>query len=359
MTPTSVPPTTNPAAAARPDADRSARRPVSDHAMRWLAGLLIRVFFRRVERLGAEQLPADGPVVVVANHTNGLVDGLLLIARLGRYPRFLGKSTLFRILPLKPFLRLAGVVPVYRAADGEGTGRNDQTFARCRELLSRGGVIAIFPEGISHDEAALQPLRTGAARIALGAAFDEHAPHVTVVPIGLVYDAKARFRSRALINVGSPIHVDECATAYAADPHDAARVLTDRVRAALTDVGPESVDPPAPDSPTGSVAWSIVAIVLLAPIALVGAIVHAVPYQIMKRVARLPDNESIKSTVKLLGCAVLFFVEWVVLALVAGYVWNAAAGLAVLIGCPLSGYVTVWWAERVQDLRSASIGSVG
>jgi 1-acyl-sn-glycerol-3-phosphate acyltransferase len=311
------------------------------------------VFFRQVEVAGAEQLPAEGPTVVVANHTNGLVDGLLLIARLDRYPRFLGKSTLFRILPLKPFLRLAGVVPVYRAADGEGTGHNDETFARCRELLGQGGVIAIFPEGISHDEASLQPLRTGAARIALGAAFDEHAPDVTVVPIGLLYDAKARFRSRALINLGPPICVDECATAYADDPHGAARLLTDRVRAALTDVGPESADPPRPPAPTGSPVWSIVAVVLFAPIALVGAIVHAIPYQIVKRVSRLPHNESIKSTVKLLGCAVLFFVEWVVLAVLAGLAWNPVAALAVLVGCPLSGYVTVWWAERVRDLRSS------
>jgi hypothetical protein len=73
----------------------------------------------------------------------------------------------------------------------------------------------------------------------------------------------------------------------------------------------------------------------------------------MKRVARLPENESIKSTVKLLGCTALFVVEWLVLAVVAGVVWSAAAGLAVLVACPVSGYVTVRWAEAVQDLRGA------
>src|SRR5438105_1923209 len=54
------------------------------------------------------------------------------------YRRFLGKSTLFRIPPLNPLLRLAGVVPVYRAQDGAGTERNDRTFSRCRQLLARG-----------------------------------------------------------------------------------------------------------------------------------------------------------------------------------------------------------------------------
>ena len=265
--------------------------------------------------LGAEQLPADGPVVVVANHTNGLVDGLLLIARLGRYPRFLGKSTLFRILPLKPFLRLAGVVPVYRAADGEGTGRNDQTFARCRELLSRGGVIAIFPEGISHDEAALQPLRSGAAA------------HRARRRVRRARATRDRGADRSGLRRQGSLPITRAHQSGLADPR---RRVRHRLRRRSARRGARADRPGAsrPDrrrtrvgrsaraatSPTGSVAWSIVAIVLLAPIALVGAIVHAVPYQIMKRVARLPDNESIKSTVKLLGCAVLFFVEWVVLA---------------------------------------------
>ena len=66
--------------------------------------------------------------------------------------------------------------------------------------------MAIFPEGISHDEASLQPLRTGAARIALEAA-DDGTEDVVTLAVGLVYDAKARFRSRALVRVGQPIPV--------------------------------------------------------------------------------------------------------------------------------------------------------
>src|SRR5580700_7113564 len=128
--------------------------------MRRLARLLVRIFFRRIEVEGVDGLSADGPTVLVANHINGLVDALLLMATLPRFPHFLGKSTLFRIPPLWPFLKLAGVVPVYRARDGESTARNDGSFRTCRRLLAHGSEVALFPEGISHDESMLQPLKT-------------------------------------------------------------------------------------------------------------------------------------------------------------------------------------------------------
>src|SRR5262245_48808359 len=173
---------------------------LGDQIMSRAARVLVRAFFRRIDIEGAERMPPDQPEVLVANHVNGLVDGLLLMAVLPRYPRFLGKATLYRILPLAPFLKLAGVVPVHRVKDAEGpsgraVARNDAAFRTSRALLSDGGLVAIFPEGVSHDEARLQPLRTGAARIALGAAFDDDVTGVVIQAAGLIYSDKDRFRS--------------------------------------------------------------------------------------------------------------------------------------------------------------------
>jgi hypothetical protein len=330
---------------------------------------------------------------------------------------------LFRIPPLNPLLRLAGVVPVYRAQDGAGTERNDRTFSRCRQLLARGGLVALFPEGISHDESMLQPLRTGAARIALGAAVDGGVEDVVTVAVGLVYDAKARFRSRALVRVGEPERASACAVEYRRDPRTAVRALTADLRRQLETVTPtyhswdeaetlariaelasrapgaalplevdlaprerlaqalarvhDAGDPAeaelrqrftsyerdlallglndaqvAAGYPSvryrAAVAWSIVKVLVALPLALVGTVVHAVPYQVVKRLARLPRNEGIRATVKLLGNMALLTLLWLALALLAWARWGGWAALAVAVVAPVSGYTTVRFAERLH-----------
>ncbi|HEX3567858.1 MAG TPA: lysophospholipid acyltransferase family protein, partial [Acidimicrobiales bacterium] len=218
--------------------DHSVRRG-ADRVMRGLAQVLIRTFFRSVEVENRGALPARAPTIVVAIHRNGLVDGLLLMVALPRYPRFLGKSTLFKIPPLWPFLKLAGVVPVYRAADGQSTGQNTATFSTSRRILGAGGLLAVFPEGISHDAPRLQALRTGAARIALETSIEDQVEDVSIVPVGISYDAKARFRSRALVRLGQPQSVRPWAPRYRGDQHGAVRAMTDDMADRLRAVGPD------------------------------------------------------------------------------------------------------------------------
>lgn len=179
------------------------------------ARLALTLFFRRVEVVDAENVPLHGPLVVVSNHPNGLLDPVMLVGLLPRRIRFLGKSTLWQIPPLRPFLALAGVIPVYRPTDpGVDPSKNSETFARCREALLEGGAIAIFPEGRSHSEPWLEPLKTGAARIAVGAVDEAEAragdapaarpEPVFMLPVGLTFDERERFRSRVLMVVGRP-----------------------------------------------------------------------------------------------------------------------------------------------------------
>lgn len=177
----------------------------ADRALSALARFALSIFYRRIQVEGARRVPRDRPLVIVANHPNGLVDPALLVGYLPRTPRFLAKSTLWRIAPIVPLLRLARVIPVYRKQDEVDTAGNAATFVRCHELLAGGGAIALFPEGASHAEPALLPLKTGAARIVLGAEAERGPLGLRVVPVGLVFDVRGRFRSRALIRVGEPI----------------------------------------------------------------------------------------------------------------------------------------------------------
>jgi len=194
-----------------------------------LSKLCAAVFFREVEVMGAEHVPQGGPLLIVANHGNSLVDPLLLLARLPRRARFLAKHTLWHHPLIRPLLELADAIPVYRRQDGAESGSNDRTFEMCFQVLDAGGVIAIFPEGISYHAPALQPLKTGAARIALGV----RDPAIRILPVGLTFEDKAIFRSRVLLVVGEAIDPAPERTLAARDEREAVHTLIARIEAGL------------------------------------------------------------------------------------------------------------------------------
>ena len=198
--------------------------------------LVIRVFFRGVEIVGEERLPRGRPMVLVANHVNGLIDPVLLMGGLPVRPRLLAKSTLWKNPLVRPWVELAGSLPVYRRQDAVDTAPNEETFARCHDLLAAGGAIGLFPEGKSHSEPALQPLRTGLARIVLGAERKHPGLGTRIVPIGLTFDAKETFRSRVLLQIGEPIDPAPELAQGGLDNPDAVRALTARVSDALEQV---------------------------------------------------------------------------------------------------------------------------
>jgi 1-acyl-sn-glycerol-3-phosphate acyltransferase len=211
--------------------------------LRLLGWVLMRVFYRTGGVVGAARVPATGPVIVVANHPNGLLDPLVAKRMLGRPLAFLAKSTFFKTRYGLAAMRAFDAMPVYRPRDGEDTGRNEETFQKCRERLAHRGWLMLFPEGTSHSDSRMKPLKTGAARIALEAeAARGFLLGVKILPVGLLYEDKAIFRSRASAAVGEAIEVSAYARAYAEDPRAAVEALTHEIASRLSAVVLEADD---------------------------------------------------------------------------------------------------------------------
>jgi len=208
---------------------------------RIILGLLkfaLRVYFRRIEIIGLEHVPRKFPVIFVLNHPNALVDPVFLFCLAPRRVSFLAKAPLFRVPVLGFFIRALDSLPVYRRKDeGEDVSRNEETFVAARKLLASGGTIGICPEGVSHSEKRLLPIKTGAARIALGAVSTGEVADLKIVPAGLYYTSKTKFRSSVLLYFGKPIDVTPTSLEETGNLLRAAvRELSDRIECALRDV---------------------------------------------------------------------------------------------------------------------------
>ncbi len=199
-------------------------------AVRWVATAAARIYYRL--EIDGPAVPASGSVLLVANHPNGLLDPALVVTAARRRVRFLAKSTLFSDLRLGWLVRGAGAIPVYRQIDDPGqSARNMDAFEAVFEALGSGDAVGIFPEGISHSKPSLSELKTGAARMALGT-YERQRRSFPIVPIGLVFRRKDRFRSEALALLGEPVPWNDVAERGPED-RDAVRELTDRIGAAL------------------------------------------------------------------------------------------------------------------------------
>lgn len=188
-----------------------------------------RIYYRLT--VAGAQVPGTGPVLLVANHPNSLLDPVLVSAVARRPVRYLAKAPLFTDRMVGWLVRGSGSIPVYRRVDdAQAMKGNVDMFRAAHQALGEGAAIGIFPEGLSHSEPGLADLKTGAARIALGAPLERKA--FPIVPVGLVFRRKHVFRSAAFAVIGHPVAWDDLAP-RSPDDREAVRELTRRIDAAL------------------------------------------------------------------------------------------------------------------------------
>ena len=409
--------------------------PSSGYALvRGVTRALLGLFYEKIEVVGRENVPASGPLIVAANHHNSIVDAMLLIATFERPLHVLANAPLFRHPLIGPFLRLMGGLPVHRRQEaGDDPEKNRALFAATTEALGRGGAIALFPEGRTQPEPALQAVRTGAARMLLAA--EEARPGetpVVLLPVGLVFDRPGTFREGcALVRVGPPVPtgdlVGEGAGAGLPPP---ARRLTDRLRDALRAQIIEADDRatlrllrlteeirrdrrdeggPAPSeadrvrwlqaamrayrallrtdpdrvaafrealesfeedarrsgfvserlfrrysfgSVTRFVAVEGFALLVAAPLALCGLVLHGIPYRVTAwAVTKIPHTDEEEATDKMAAGLMIYPLCWLAEGAATFAIGRGRALALFLLALPLTGFFALSWYERLQRFR--------
>jgi glycerol-3-phosphate O-acyltransferase / dihydroxyacetone phosphate acyltransferase len=206
--------------------------------LRAVAAVALRWYYADVVVQGAERAPRERPLLVVANHPNALIDALFIGTALHRRVLLTAKATLFEQPAVGTLLRAVGVIPLRRASDERRAGRsmaperNVHAFEQVSAALRRRGCVLVFPEGVSHDDPSIAPLRSGAARMAMHAR-DEGVADLAILPVGLVYEAKERPGSGVLLRVGEPLVLEDW-LASTAEPDGA--MLTATIDALLRSV---------------------------------------------------------------------------------------------------------------------------
>ena len=165
-------------------------------------------FFRRIHVQAKSRIPVDGPVLFVSNHTNAFVDPVLLLTSVRRKVTIAAKSTLVKNPLLWAVIRGLDAILLHRQGDREAGAdprENIPALAEAVRRLRAGGALLVFPEGVSHSDPGMRRFRTGAARMVANYLEDPTAPELMIVPVGLHFTRKDRWRSEAVALVGEPV----------------------------------------------------------------------------------------------------------------------------------------------------------
>jgi 1-acyl-sn-glycerol-3-phosphate acyltransferase len=303
--------------------------------LRWISGIAIHWFYRDIRITNRIAIPDQGPLLVAVNHQNALVDSLLTGWVVRRRVTMTAKATLTSNPVIALLFRILGVVPLRRASDELASrnasivdrSRNTEAFREILDVLERNGAVLIFPEGKSHNEPRLEPLRTGLARLALKARDERRIRAVKILPLGLVFENKAVPGSDVLVNVGDVIDVDS----WRGADHTA---LTDEISRRLKNVVEEGLSPATIHAEAESPPERRSS-VLIRGLATWGRFTHELPIRVARRVAEKQSSDADQPAMRtiILGALLVFLAyagAFAIIEAVSHSVWLGALGVTSL-----------------------------
>ena len=185
-------------------------------ALKWITGIALHWFYGDIRVVGKERIPVRGPLLIAVNHQNALVDSLIVGWVVPRRIAMTAKATLADNRLIAFLFRILHVVPLRRLSDEArkpkgfpvDRSRNRDAFREIVDLLRRSGAVLIFPEGKSHNELGLEPLKTGLARLALQARDEGAIKGIRILPLGLVFENKGTPGTVVGARIGEIIEMD-------------------------------------------------------------------------------------------------------------------------------------------------------
>ena len=310
---------------------------------RWFTGIALHWFYSTIEVIGRERVPDSGPVLLAASHHNALVDALIAGWIIPRRLTITAKATLMDNAFLAWFLPIVGVVPLRRVSDERAartagnvsTTRNADAFKSLLDALALGRMILIFPEGKSHSEPALAPLKTGIARIALEAR-DNRAIHgLQIVPLGLSFEDKANPGTAVLAEFGEPVRIDDIGSI---DVESLTRLVEQRLAAVSLKSPPASLN-------RDSIKRGTAIRPLASPLAAWGELTHRyiinVARDLAVRRSKSPDDPAMMTIIFSLVLILLsYVVQFAVVTALFGPWWASAYIVSLAIGAYWAAYVS-------------------
>ena len=178
--------------------------------LRYYVDCVLKLSYRNVHYVGRERIPQDGAIIYAPNHTNALMDALVILAMDRRAKVFVARADIFRKPILAKIFKFLKIMPIMRIRDGfDEVKKNQETIEKAVDVLHDKVPFCIFPEGQHQAKYSSLPLSKGIFRIAFQA--QELMPDMPlyIVPVGLRYGSFFRFRSTVRVQIGEPINVGE------------------------------------------------------------------------------------------------------------------------------------------------------